>query len=152
MSAVDDFRKTYRFHEMELLGQQHAEEVDRLRAGLAEVQKDEERLLIKSPSAALGNGSPFEEAVIEAGTKYIARTIGFYPTGDRRFTIGLYNSMLQAALDAAKGGGMSKSQVKRLTTQLSGETADRHVDNALREQMRIIKSMITECDATKDGK
>lgn len=60
-------------------------------------------LLIDFVGAAFGNGTPFDEAVIEAGTKYITRTIGMYSTGDRRFTINLYNTMLLAAIAHRQG-------------------------------------------------
>lgn len=62
------------------------------------------RLLIDPNSAAFGKGTEFEEAVIDAGTKYIVSTIGHYSIGDRRFTMGLYNTMLHKAIERELGG------------------------------------------------
>lgn len=65
----------------------------------ADAERKRGRLFINPDSAAFGNGTPFEEAVIDAGTRYITRTIGHYSTGDRRFTMGLYNAMLKEAIE-----------------------------------------------------
>lgn len=50
-----------------------------------------------SDACMLGNGNPQEERMVDAATAFIIRTIGFYSTGDRRFAIGLFNTMLSAA-------------------------------------------------------
>jgi len=63
---------------------------------------DANNLFIDPNSAAFGNGTEFEEAVIDAGTRYITSCIGHYSTGDRRFTMGLYNTMLHEAIRFAK--------------------------------------------------
>ena len=45
---------------------------------------------------AFGHGTDQEERMIGAASNYITRTMGHYPTGDRRFAIGLFNAMLAA--------------------------------------------------------
>lgn len=73
-------------------------ELAALRAELAKREKDGHvwTQFIDSNRAAFG-GNEYEEKLISAGTRYITQTIGHYSTGDRRFTIGLFNAMLAAA-------------------------------------------------------
>ena len=50
-----------------------------------------------SDACMLGNGTPQEERMMDAATDFVIRTIGFYSIGDRRFAIGLFNTMLSAS-------------------------------------------------------
>lgn len=49
------------------------------------------------PTKACFAQAPEWEDSINEATKYILRTRSFYPIGDRRFAIGLFNAMLEKA-------------------------------------------------------